>query len=124
VHAGILAREGVDNADLQRLGADFIDLVIVNLYPFGKTLESPDSRFEDLIENIDIGGPCMVRAAAKNHQRVAVVCDPSDYSTVASELKEAGALSPKTRTRLAAKAFRHTSEYDRAICDWLDTQVS
>src|SRR5690606_3660263 len=87
VHGGILAREGTDEADLARLGADFIDLVVVNLYPFEQTLTRSDASYEDLIENIDIGGPSMVRSAAKNHARVTVVCDPADYGLVLQELE-------------------------------------
>lgn len=124
VHGGILAREGQDEGDLARLGASFIDLVVVNLYPFEKTLARPDASFEDLIENIDIGGPCMVRAAAKNHARVTVVCDPADYGWVIDELKQKGEVSPQQRRRLAAKAFTHTAHYDTAISRWLTSQVS
>jgi phosphoribosylaminoimidazolecarboxamide formyltransferase/IMP cyclohydrolase len=123
VHGGILAREGQDEADLTRLGAGFIDLVVVNLYPFEKTLERPDASFQDLIENIDIGGPCMVRAAAKNHARVSVVCDPADYPMVLKELTDRGETSLELRRKLAAKAFTHTARYDAAISRWL-TQVS
>src|SRR6187402_274847 len=79
VHGGILAREGTDDQDLARLDARFIDLVVVNLYPFEKVAANPAASLEDIIENIDIGGPSMVRSAAKNHARVAIVCDPSDY---------------------------------------------
>src|SRR5690606_35139819 len=86
-HGGILAREGQDDGDLERLGASFIDLVVVNLYPFEKTLELPDASFQDLIENIDIGGPCLLRAAAKNHERVTVVCDPADYPALIDTLR-------------------------------------
>src|SRR6185369_7216480 len=79
VHGGILARAGTDDADLQKIGAKAIDLVVVNLYPFEKTAADPKSTPEHIIENIDIGGPSMVRSAAKNHARVGIVCDPSDY---------------------------------------------
>jgi len=119
VHGGILAREGTDEADLQRIGASFIDLVAVNLYPFEKTLAKPGADFQELIENIDIGGPSMVRSAAKNHARVAVVCDPADYARVLEELKQDGELSAGTRQRLATKAFSHTAAYDTAISGWL-----
>lgn len=124
VHGGILAREGRDEGDLARVGASFIDLVVVNLYPFEKTLARSDASFDDLIENIDIGGPCMVRAAAKNHARVTVVCDPADYGWVIDELKQKGEVSPQQRRRLAAKAFTHTAHYDTAISRWLTSQVS
>lgn len=120
VHGGLLARAGKDDADLARLGADFIDLVAVNLYPFEKTLEKPGASFAELIENIDIGGPSMLRSAAKNHDRVTVVCDSADYSLVLEELREAGAVRPETRRRLAAKVFAHTAAYDSAIAKWLN----
>lgn len=124
VHGGILAREGQDQGDLTRLGASFIDLVVVNLYPFEKTLARSDASFEDLIENIDIGGPCMVRAAAKNHARVSVVCDPADYGLVIHELRQNGEVPPALRRRLAAKAFTHTAGYDAAISRWLTAQAT
>jgi len=120
VHGGLLARAGKDDADLARLGADFIDLVAVNLYPFEKTLEKPGASFAELIENIDIGGPSMLRSAANNHDRVTVVCDSADYSLVLEELREAGAVRPETRRRLAAKVFAHTAAYDSAIAKWLN----
>ncbi len=119
VHGGLLARAGRDESDLERIGGQFIDLVAVNLYPFEKTLEKPGATFEELIENIDIGGPSMLRSSAKNHERVTVVCDAVDYTLVLEEIRELGAVSPKTRRRLAAKAFAHTSAYDRAIAQWL-----
>ncbi len=115
VHGGILAREGTDDSDLARLGARPIDLVIVNLYPFEKVLSNPMASFEELIENIDIGGPSMVRSAAKNHARVAVVCDPADYERVLGEIETTGGVSAATRRELAAKAFAHTAAYDGAI---------
>lgn len=115
VHGGILAREGTDDADLAKLGAKFIDLVIVNLYPFDKVAANPMASYEELIENIDIGGPSMVRSAAKNHARVAIVCDPSDYDRVLAEIESTGEVSLNTRRALAAKAFAHTAAYDAAI---------
>jgi len=114
VHGGILARAGTDDADLERLGARPIDLVVVNLYPFEKTAANPSASYEDLVENIDIGGPSMVRSAAKNHARVTVVCDPADYDVVLGELAHDD-VSDATRRRLAAKAFAHTAAYDAAI---------
>jgi len=123
VHGGLLARAGRDDEDLARLGGSFIDLVAVNLYPFEKTLENSSSTFDDLIENIDIGGPSMLRSAAKNHDRVAVVCDTADYALVLEEIREAGAVLARTRRRLAAKAFAHTAAYDSAIAKWLATQT-
>jgi phosphoribosylaminoimidazolecarboxamide formyltransferase / IMP cyclohydrolase len=122
VHGGLLARADKDEADLARIGGVFIDLVAVNLYPFEKTLQKPGASFEELIENIDIGGPSMLRSAAKNHGRVAVVCDAADYSLVLEELRELGSVRPLTRRRLAAKVFAHTSAYDSAIARWLSSQ--
>ena len=115
VHGGILAREGTDDGDLAKLGAKFIDLVIVNLYPFEKVAANPQASFEELIENIDIGGPSMVRSAAKNHARVAIVCDPADYDRVLAEIEATGEVSPALRRELAVKAFAHTAAYDAAI---------
>jgi phosphoribosylaminoimidazolecarboxamide formyltransferase/IMP cyclohydrolase len=115
VHGGILAREGTDDQDLARIGGRLIDLVVVNLYPFEKVAANPTTSFEELIENIDIGGPSMVRSAAKNHARVAIVCDPTDYDKVLAEIETAGEVSLPTRRALAAKAFSHTAAYDAAI---------
>ncbi|MBX3227042.1 MAG: bifunctional phosphoribosylaminoimidazolecarboxamide formyltransferase/IMP cyclohydrolase [Labilithrix sp.] len=115
VHGGILAREGTDDADLGRLGAKPIDLVVVNLYPFEKVAANPASTLEEIIENIDIGGPSMVRSAAKNHARVAIVCDPADYDRVLAEVEKGGEVSAATRRELAAKAYAHTAAYDAAI---------
>ena len=119
IHGGILARTGTDESDLERLGAGFIDLVVVNLYPFAQTLKNPDSGFDELIEKIDIGGPSMVRSAAKNHSRVGIICDPADYGRVLEEIEENGELSPSTRKRLAGKAFAQTAAYDAAISGWM-----
>jgi phosphoribosylaminoimidazolecarboxamide formyltransferase / IMP cyclohydrolase len=122
IHGGILAREGTDEDDMARIGAEFIDLVVVNLYPFEQTLKRDGTSFEELVENIDIGGPSMLRSAAKNHVRVAVVCDPADYDAIAAELVEReNELSEQTRRRLAAKAFSHTAAYDGAIAGWLSS---
>ena len=123
VHGGLLARAGKDDADLARIGGELIDLVAVNLYPFEKTLQKPGATFEELIENIDIGGPSMLRSAAKNHDRVAVICDAADYGLVLEEIRETGSVLAKTRRRLAAKAFAHTSAYDSAIAAWLRNTV-
>jgi phosphoribosylaminoimidazolecarboxamide formyltransferase/IMP cyclohydrolase len=122
VHGGLLARAGKDEADLERLGGHFIDLVAVNLYPFEKTLEKQSATFSELIENIDIGGPSMLRSAAKNHERVTVVCDVADYALVLEEIKDGG-VRPETRRRLAAKVFAHTAAYDSAIAKWLRAQT-
>ncbi|MCL2779274.1 MAG: bifunctional phosphoribosylaminoimidazolecarboxamide formyltransferase/IMP cyclohydrolase [Polyangiaceae bacterium] len=115
VHGGILAREGTDDGDLARIGGRFIDLVVVNLYPFEKVASNPKASFDELIENIDIGGPSMVRSAAKNHARVAIVCDPSDYERVLYDIEKTGNVSPGLRRELAAKAFAHTAAYDAEI---------
>jgi phosphoribosylaminoimidazolecarboxamide formyltransferase / IMP cyclohydrolase len=122
VHGGILSRAGRDDADLQRLGARPIDLVVVNLYPFEKVAANASASRDEVIENIDIGGPSMVRSAAKNHARVTVVCDPADYERVLAEIRETGDVRPKTRASLAAKAFAHTAAYDAAISGYLSRE--
>ncbi len=122
IHGGILARGERDLADLERLGAREIDLVVVNLYPFERVASNPKSTHEEIVENIDIGGPSMVRSAAKNHARVAVVCDPSDYDRVLGEIREQGEVSGETRAELAAKAFAHTAAYDAAISRYLSAR--
>jgi phosphoribosylaminoimidazolecarboxamide formyltransferase/IMP cyclohydrolase len=121
VHGGILMRGAVDDADLARLGGKPIDLVVVNLYPFEATVAKAGATHPEIIENIDIGGPSMVRSAAKNHARVAVVCDPSDYEVVLAELEQGGEVSATTRRRLATKAFAHTAAYDGAIAAYLSS---
>src|SRR5258708_1666005 len=105
VHGGILSRGERDRQDLERLGAREIDLVVVNLYPFERVAADPSAPRDHVIENIDIGGPSMVRSAAKNHARVTVVCDPADYEKVLDEIGRAGDTTPETRAELAAKAF-------------------
>ena len=119
VHGGILMRGDRDLADLERIGGKAIDLVVVNLYPFEKTVAQAGSTHDEIIENIDIGGPSMVRSAAKNHARVAVVCDPADYDPVIAEIAAYGGVRLPTRKRLAAKAFAHTASYDTAIAEYL-----
>ncbi|MBX7212875.1 MAG: bifunctional phosphoribosylaminoimidazolecarboxamide formyltransferase/IMP cyclohydrolase [Thermoflexales bacterium] len=120
IHAGILARdEAADRADLARVRAPLIDLVVVNLYPFEKTVAQPYVTLADAIEMIDIGGSALLRAAAKNYQRVAVVCDPHDYELVLREIDQHGAVSLQTREVLALKAFARTAAYDAAIRDTL-----
>ncbi len=119
VHGGILARGDRDKGDLERIGAREIDLVVVNLYPFENTVANPKSTHEEIVENIDIGGPSMVRSAAKNHARVAIVCDPADYDRVLAEIQATGDVGEKTRAELAAKAFAHTAAYDTAIAAYL-----
>jgi phosphoribosylaminoimidazolecarboxamide formyltransferase/IMP cyclohydrolase len=124
VHGGILSRGAGDKADLERLGAREIDLVVVNLYPFEKTVADPASSHAQIVENIDIGGPSMVRSAAKNHARVAVVCDPADYDRVLAEITATGEIASATRAELAAKAFAHTAAYDAAISGYLSSRPS
>lgn len=102
---------------------DLIDMVVVNLYPFKETLAKEDVTHEELIENIDIGGPSMLRSAAKNYKSVTVVVDPRDYERVVCELKESGDTQLETRERLAAKVFRHTSAYDTLIAEYLTNKV-
>ncbi len=120
VHAGILAGDSAqDQADLDRISARVIDLVAVNLYPFQAVVAGEDIRVEDAIENIDIGGVALIRAAAKNYTRVAVLTDPEDYPVVLAELQQTGVVSPATRYRLARRAFAHTAGYDSAIAAYL-----
>lgn len=123
IHGAILARRDTDDDVLREHGIEPIDLVVVNLYPFAATIARPDCSIEDAIENIDIGGPAMIRAAAKNHDRVAVVVDPLDYGTVLAEITQDGAISADTRRRLAAKAFAHTATYDAMVAQYLDEIV-
>ncbi|MBQ5702573.1 MAG: bifunctional phosphoribosylaminoimidazolecarboxamide formyltransferase/IMP cyclohydrolase, partial [Peptococcaceae bacterium] len=120
VHGGILAK-GTDEhmAVLAEHEIKPIDLVVVNLYPFQATVAKPDVTLADAIENIDIGGPTMVRSAAKNHDRVAIVVNPARYESIIAELKEAGALSLQTKRFLALEAFQHTAQYDAAISHYL-----
>ena len=123
VHGGLLARPTEeDHQQLLNLGWDYIDLVAVNLYPFEETIAKPNVTYADAIENIDIGGVTLIRAAAKNHERVTLVCDPSDYQAVLEELC-AGGISIRTRTKLAIKGFAATAQYDTAIHDYLQKQV-
>ena len=120
----ILSRKDNDSDDRELLenGIGRIDLVVVNLYPFEQTVAKKDCKLEDAIENIDIGGPSLLRAAAKNHDRVAVVCDPADYTALVDEMaKNKGGLSDATRQKLAAKVFSHTFNYDSAISNYLQS---
>jgi phosphoribosylaminoimidazolecarboxamide formyltransferase/IMP cyclohydrolase len=120
IHGGILARDtDGDRADLKRIGGSMIDIVVVNLYPFQKTVAQKFVTLDDAIENIDIGGVALIRAAAKNFKRVAVVCDPADYDLVIKDLVAHSAVSIETREVLALKAFAHTAAYDTAIRDYL-----
>lgn len=125
VHGGILARRDVPEhmQQLKDLNIETIDIVAINLYPFKETIMKPDVTLADAIENIDIGGPTMLRSAAKNHKDVAVVCDPADYAIVAEELRANGEVSYKTKYRLALKVFEHTAAYDAMISQYLREQI-
>ncbi|OYV18071.1 MAG: phosphoribosylaminoimidazolecarboxamide formyltransferase / IMP cyclohydrolase [Methylococcaceae bacterium NSP1-1] len=120
VHGGILGRRGIDDAVMAANGISPIDMVVVNLYPFEQTIANPDCDLETAIENIDIGGPTMIRAAAKNHADVAVIVNPADYASTIAELKSTdNCLSGQTRFHLALKSFEHTARYDTAIATYL-----
>lgn len=121
IHAGILAiRNNQEHMDkLKELGVDTIDMVVINLYPFKQTILKQGVELEEAIENIDIGGPTMIRAAAKNYQDVTVIVDPNDYAAVLEELKAKGEISRETKFRLAWKVFEHTSHYDTLIAGYL-----
>lgn len=122
IHGGLLARPTAsDHQQLLNLGWDYIDLVAVNLYPFEETIAKPDVTYADAIENIDIGGVTLIRAAAKNHERVTLVCDPADYNSVLAEIR-AGGISAQTRAKLAVKGFASTAHYDTAIHTYLKAQ--
>ena len=125
VHGGILARRDVPAhmATLEEQGIGTIDLVCVNLYPFRQTIAKEGVSMEDAIENIDIGGPSMVRSAAKNWRDVTIVCDPADYDRVLDELRANGKTSDETRMQLSAKAYTHTAEYDMCIASWMRAQA-
>ncbi len=119
IHGGLLARAtDADRVDLNRISADYIDLVAVNLYPFEQTIAQPNVTLADAIENIDIGGVTLIRAAAKNNDRVTLVCDPADYAAVLVEVGSGG-VTPETRARLAVKGFAATAHYDSAITAYL-----
>ena len=119
IHGGLLARRDTDSEAMREHGIAGIDLLVVNLYPFEQTVAQPDCDLARAIENIDIGGPAMLRAAAKNHAWVTVIVDAGDYAPVLEELRAGGAVAPATRFRLAAKAFEHTARYDGAIATYL-----
>ncbi len=123
VHGGILGRRGTDDAIMGEHGINPIDMVVVNLYPFAETIARPDCDLPMAIENIDIGGPTMVRSAAKNHKDVAIVVNASDYDTILAELKDNGGLAHSTRFDLAVKAFEHTAAYDGMIANFLGAIV-
>lgn len=123
IHGGLLARPtDEDHKQLLDLGWDYIDLVAVNLYPFEETIAKPNVTYMDAIENIDIGGVTLIRAAAKNHERVTLVCDPTDYNSILDEIR-AGGITSKTRQRLAIKGFISTAHYDTAIYAYLKEQA-
>lgn len=125
IHGGLLARRDLDS-HLQAAadhGIGLIDLVVVNLYPFKETILRPDVTYDLAVENIDIGGPSMLRSAAKNHASVTVVVDPADYAVVLEELQATGETTYVTRQRLAAKVFRHTAAYDALIADYFTKAV-
>jgi len=126
VHGGILAvRDNPHHVDqMAKNSIRPIDMVVVNLYPFVQTIARPGVTLAEAIENIDIGGPAMVRSAAKNHRFVAVVVDPADYAMVIAEIQTSGAVSDATRKRLAAKAFAHTASYDGAIAAYLSREYA
>jgi phosphoribosylaminoimidazolecarboxamide formyltransferase / IMP cyclohydrolase len=119
IHGGLLARRGVDDAVLESHGIGVIDLLVVNLYPFEATTARPDCTDAEAIENIDVGGPAMLRAAAKNHEHIVVVVDHADYDTVLAALDEGGEVPAAIRRELAIKAFSHTARYDTAISQYL-----
>jgi phosphoribosylaminoimidazolecarboxamide formyltransferase / IMP cyclohydrolase len=123
IHGGLLGRRGTDEAVMAEHGIAPIDLLVVNLYPFAATVAAPGCTYEEAVENIDIGGPAMLRAAAKNHESVLVVVDPADYELVLRELAEQGGGSQfATRAHLAAKAFAHTAAYDTMVAAYLAAQ--
>lgn len=125
IHGGILGRRGQDDEVMQEHNIKAIDLVVVNLYPFANTVANPNCRFEDAVENIDIGGPTMVRAAAKNHKDVTIVVNALDYTAVIDEMKaNDGATSQTTRLNLAVAAYEHTAEYDGLIANYFGRMVA
>ncbi len=125
VHGALLGRRDLEShrQQLKENGIEYIDMVCVNLYPFKQTIAKPDVTMEDAIENIDIGGPSMLRSAAKNWKDVTVVCDPEDYATVLGEIRSNGNTTPETRLKLSAKAYTHTAEYDMMIATYMRKQA-
>ncbi len=125
IHGGLLGRRGRDDQVMAEHGIAPIDLLVVNLYPFAQAVARPGCSYEEAIENIDVGGPAMLRAAAKNHESVLVVVDPADYPLLLKELDtHQGASDMATRARLAAKAFAHTASYDAMVAAWLEDSGS
>lgn len=125
VHGGLLGRRDLEShrAQLKENGIEFIDMVCVNLYPFKETIAKPDVTMEDAIEHIDIGGPSMLRSAAKNWSDVTVVCNPEDYDRIIEEISETGNTKKETRLELSAKAYTHTAEYDMMIASYMRKQA-
>ena len=124
IHGGILGRRGIDDGVMRENEIAPIDMIVVNLYPFEQTVANPDCDLPTAIENIDIGGPTMLRAAAKNHTDVTVVVDAADYSRILEEMDaNAGAVTDSTRFDLAVKTFEHTSAYDGAIANYLGARL-
>lgn len=123
VHGGILGRRGMDDDIMAQHGIERIDMVVVNLYPFAQTIAKPDVSKTDAIENIDIGGPTMVRSAAKNHDHVSIVTNPADYKAILAELDNNASISAETRFDLAVKAFEHTAHYDGMIASFLGSRL-
>ena len=120
IHGGLLGRRGVDESVMSLHGIERIDLLVVNLYPFAETVARPACTYSEAIENIDIGGPAMVRASAKNHDAVTVLVDPADYGALLGELEQHdGSTTPQLRAWLAAKAFAHTARYDTMVANYL-----
>jgi phosphoribosylaminoimidazolecarboxamide formyltransferase/IMP cyclohydrolase len=122
IHGGLLGRRGTDESVMEEHGIEPIDLLVVNLYPFEQTIARADASIEEAIENIDIGGPAMIRAASKNHAGVAVIVEPDDYKSVLEDIRN-DALSLESRRRLAAKAYAHTASYDTAITKYLSNSL-
>lgn len=125
IHGALLARRDIPEhmKELKDNDIDTIDLVCVNLYPFRETIAKPDVTMEDAVEHIDIGGPSMLRSAAKNWESITVVCNPADYETILSEIKADGNTTRETRLKLSAKAYTHTAEYDMAISTYMRAQA-
>ena len=122
IHGGLLGRRGTDESVMEEHGIEPIDLLVVNLYQFEQTIAREDATIDYAIENIDIGGPAMIRAASKNHDGVAVIVEPDDYESVLEDLKN-DKLSLASRRRLAAKAYAHTASYDTAITGYLSRSL-
>ena len=123
IHAGILAKSEKDLEDLKDSKYSLIDLVVVNLYPFEKDNFNKKCKFKDAVENIDIGGPTLLRASAKNHQRVTALTDPNDYSAVLDEIDNYGYVQASTRLKLAGKVFSKISEYDSLIATYIELKA-